>query len=684
MSSRAIMGPIPEISFRNVTSVIITEIVSNAGRRFKVGNLPGDKTVIFYALFKQAQALVQDAKTIDELHAIKEFINKLQDVETKSQAIYKKRNNWYKFRSFWHRFFGKAFCSTHLERLDHLYKKCEKKETRLPSKLHKENLADDQIAIDAFSNLTSQELEFARAQIVGRPWEFKWSGQNYIIWKERKPDGTLSIHVQNKTFEGTKENQIVVFLASEAYPSLIKVKGTVHEQSRELFNAGIHSTRSRPSPGANYTRGESFDRFQTYRELLMVNQNGPLMDPMLHIQCLGAILTGMDSSDFLVTNGPATDAGGVRRNYIATLIEALKNQKDLFLKVDGSLKLPRLKREENPIHFICSSEEKDVFQSLGKLFYLCYQAAQATKASQGNFDESSLATGRAFTDALFQAAFTLTQEEISQPFEDVRIEAKVRMASALISYLDAKTEDSGRDINRCLDLLNQENLLKSLAASEQKILFLAVTLVDEEKYFDMTFSSANEEAILADQVNFRRKLYMKLFYDAVLFKQLNGASLASVLEPIFQIALGMHLQGADWESIRHKKVTEVSEAIQGSMDRCLLVANIKYDGPSSVIQEKVGWLTYWIKEGATEEELKKFLKFVSGSTALPIDTHITIGQQSVYDPPLPTPSVCTCRIALSISPVKTYAIDSSMWDDTEEKFIRNLKFVIQGEEFTLR
>lgn len=554
----------------------------------------------------------------------------------------------------------------------------------------------------AFGELTREELESARAYVVGRPHTFLWQGDKYLIWKERSGTGEMEIHIQNEAYAGTKEKQIVAHLGQEMKaPKLRGVDGDIkYQTTRALLQAGISEASRRPTSGISYF---SYTNSDGSNRTLKIEKRGPLMDPLLHFQLFGASVTGVESSGLKVKDGVATDLGGVKRDYVATLIEGLQNEESLFVELDGSLKLPRLKREGNHGVFICNTEEKDLFQSLGKVFYFCY-GTSLSKKSLGQYDKTSLVTGRVFSDALFQAAFTLTAKEISKPFEMLSIEAKVRMAKALVSNLDTKIDDSGENMIRSLDLLIPENLTRSLNTMadlkeridelnpKEKIELEAVknkltfaTMLAGEEYLDDTCLWADEAVILQDVANFRDKLYKALFFNHELFKPLNGVALSSILDPIFQVAVGMNIQGADWEKLQAQKLTEVSVGIQGSLDRELMATMIKYTGSESVIQTKVGWLTQWIKEKATEEELKRFIKYLSGGTGLPKGSSIEIVEQ--YSSELsPNPSACTCGMKMGISNEMEYSgnfySDPACWDDTEEKFIKNVKFVIQGEGFT--
>lgn len=905
-------GPISEISYSNVKSVTIKDVSAgeSVGRRFEVGNIPGknDKKVIFHDLFKQAKALLHDAKTREELHATKEFIGKLRHIESNARVTYKLRDDkWYKFKSFWNRLFGGAFWGTHFDRLDQLEKSCVKKEERCLNKLKKQALQinrndmeryfsagevqiqvgdltykvwvvnsnqlhiegedgkklkiligmtgctiegevsgneldilqkiNDEIVsakenrksvkkawnesihlnlVSNFSeevsvsfkgrelnvwadnnrylhiqdknnknehlkltittwgscervsgiwhgdvegliqvvNTTGQEikracdalhlsivdLEKARDHMVGRPHIFNYLGKEYLIWRERGADGILAIHLQQKIFEGTKENQVIAHIDNL---KVTRVIGNVDANTENLFRSGIASAAQRPTSGAIYAR---------LWGMLSIRLTGQLVDPLLHFQRLGAQLADITSAGLHVmrTDGPEADAGGVRRDFVSTLVEALSGQENLFVEVDGAFKLPSVKRNGNQANLTCNSEEKDLFQSLGRLFYICHQAAHA-QAAAGQYDRISLNTGRVFSEGLFHSAFSLTEDEIAKPFENLSIEAKVRMAKSLVAYLDQRTDDAGENIVRTLDFLDKGHLMKSINTiknlkeqlesndaqrqevvkalentrkqlesddvperekvekaledlqtqleldavkqkelekaleKEQKQLTFAALLVDEEYLDDVTYTWADEDKILQHEEAFRQQLYDALFSDPNLIKPLNGVALASVLDPIFQVAVGMKTQGVVWDTFRTRNVTEVSMGIQGSMDRDLVAASITYSGNKQVIKDKVGWLTHWIKEDATEDELKQFLKFLSGGTSLPKDKKIKIEEQIA---PSPNPAACTCGMKMSISHVMQYAgnpffADPATWDDTAEKFIENVKFVIRGSGFTV-
>jgi len=165
-------------------------------------------------------------------------------------------------------------------------------------------------------------------------------------------------------------------------------------------------------------------------------------------------------------------------------------------------------------------------------------------------------------------------------------------------------------------------------------------------------------------------------------KEITRAFLDPQLRGIHMLACGMHTifeKREDQEEWGSYEALEFSARLQGSVDKELIAASIVYDGGNEEIQKKVGWLQEWIREEATDIEVKQLLKFITGSTGLELDEEISIAEQYVDDdiPVRPFPKVHSCNNQLELAPIPSAY--ESMNDFSKENFIECVKLVALGE-----
>lgn len=158
-----------------------------------------------------------------------------------------------------------------------------------------------------------------------------------------------------------------------------------------------------------------------------------------------------------------------------------------------------------------------------------------------------------------------------------------------------------------------------------------------------------------------------------LVKDFNGSSLGSMLGPVYQIADGMQKMAPNWDEIRTDHVS-FSDKVQGSIDREKIVSSFQFKSRDPIVKEKGEWLKDWIKNEASDDELKAFLKFTTGIASLPEGSKLVINQQAQGQPFL---TACTCEIGIMLSRQTSY----NGWNNTKELFTRNLKQAIAVEGF---
>lgn len=419
-----------------------------------------------------------------------------------------------------------------------------------------------------------------------------------------------------------------------------------------------------------------------------------------------------------------SDVGGLKRDYISTLSSTLQGSETLFATLDGSLKIPRIVRAEADSILYCNEEEVQAYQNLGHLFIKCYESL----STSGIYDVTLITTGKFFSEAVFKAILALKADEIidsGNPDANVY----VKIARILLEHIDPKEPPTIGHLIECLDL-NADSLVDQLAYLEinsdtleqyldlrNPILQKAVQLAGEEYKDNMglpaidlirsdptsfikalqskvilhsavilagddyqdDFSRPDIASIKKDPVKFINDLRSEIFKDKNLTDELNGVSLGAIVDPTYHIAKGMKDHMSSWEDFITLNPVDVSNKIQGSLDRNKIVDSFEVHTYSSTINKKMAWLKEWIESDATDEELSTFLKFVTGSNSLPEGKNIFIKVQAEQKPYI---EVSTCSLGISISNKMKYGNwNKDQWDNTKESFIRNLKGATGVEGF---
>lgn len=374
------------------------------------------------------------------------------------------------------------------------------------------------------------------------------------------------------------------------------------------------------------------------------------------------------------------DAGGLSRDYLDDLMAGIKNS--LSSKAfKGSLILPHAKQYPEALSPLSSlnQQEKALYQEIGKVMIYCY----LSKIIPGHWDKTYL-TGRYFDDSLFAAILSLTAEEIHTPFESLTLATKLKMCRALF---EAHT-NAGIDLNYLkprFDWLDQFDHL-----DDNQIVKVAEHLMYAESLPDnLTMNQEGEEPDLAKIKANRAQFKTCLIHSLFLQKGEHG-QFGAQLAPIHAIAQGMKSichpgpmhQSNDnhhWNTIiRGIPYLTLSNKIQGSLDRkeianhMVLVSNLQGNAKIEM-SKKLTWLKEWIcdaENGASEEELRDLLKFLTGSSGFQKDKTIQVKPQ--YGTYYPVPCAHTCSFEMDLSPIPSqYGIEHD--DYTKQNFIKSLK-----------
>lgn len=358
------------------------------------------------------------------------------------------------------------------------------------------------------------------------------------------------------------------------------------------------------------------------------------------------------------------DSRGLTRAYVGTLVESFQNQDSLFATCKDGFKCPRIERtpsRDDPV-LNCTKNEEEVYYNLGMLLRSTY-----------NSDKQSFATGVYFSDILFKTALLLPPSQLQKPFSQLTRLNHIKIAMFLIDALPWDPESTEQAnvhmalrlclkiaLDRNLDLEDQKAALKALSTAA----LVGVNDEGMQKYLDENLLNANMEAIKADREGFIDQLYQSIFSSKTFITQLNGASLGEVLAPIHSITRGMAVNDQEkWEVIKKKGAAEFSLRVQGEINKQTIHDALKHEATDR--ENELEWLKEWILNDATNDDIKNFLRFISGSTGLPKEVEIEV--QGCYGKH-PIANTCYIRINLPSNASK-------------EEFVANLREAIQVSDF---
>ena len=614
---------------------------------------------------KKQKKLYRSAKTIEELKKLKIFIDVSRDAELEGIREYKKRGTLYKCRTCFHRLCGGTFFGSHLQRLDALEKKINYKLNNLGYKIPYK-IFDDKIPL----------LESALHSL---PLTISMDNKLYDIWCEKTNKFFIHIQTQKQHQKGRESEHLKIECANGVIHSIFYEDLEV-DSVPEDFDAVCQNLIY-----------ESFKNISTYEQkngsikIKVLKESLP-NSPEWHLNEFCKVMEKAStkkalpnfSVTFLATGlneQGVKDGGGLGRDYIDDLVNAIQAQSSLFVEVDGSCKLPRISGNHQGI-LECSSHELETYQNLGKLIGRCYHSEEKNEFFGVGDDVGTYTTGCYFSDALFRGVLSLTAEEVNKPFEELDKNTHIKLAKKILENWDQKIVG---DIMLCLDLLNPINLKQCVENNDITTLAKAVALGgDAVKDYMDELMCPDFEKIKENQEEFIDLLYLGIFSNIDALPNLNNASLGSILAPIHSIAKGIMFWGK-WEELVSAGPVAVSIKTQGSLNRENLIKSIEYTNilngrafiPNPLIERKVSWLKEWLADEATDADIKQFLKFVTGATSLPKNKKIRIFDH--FDSTCPFPKVFTCAFVLQLPNIEC----------DKATFIQNLEEAICITDFQM-
>lgn len=419
-----------------------------------------------------------------------------------------------------------------------------------------------------------------------------------------------------------------------------------------------------------YKRSSSYRMSGTTMNINVLRDGLDLM-PEWHLNQLCS--SGWETLKITYQGEQGFDLGGLKRDYIGKLVSSLSTRESLFGVADGSLKIPRVLGNAKSGILYCDHRQQEIYQNFGKLLLRCYNSISS---QFDNYERDLITTGRLFSDVIFKVAFSLSENDLTVPFSQQK-DAQISLAKTILTYIDKKSSDNVKNVIKCFELLEKNNLKTVLQTPDRSNeIQYAFYMLDEtvrESYEDDAFGP-DFEKIKANQDQFNNDLFNALMKDSTTVGELNGISIGSMIDPIYHMTMGMKGQ---LDLIGSVGVEAFSSKVQGAIDKDTVIASIETRSYESTLKRKVQWLKEWLGE-ASDIEIQSFLKFATGSASLASKRKIII--DSYNNTPFIKVSTCDMNIHISNDmQYRGWGVDT--WDDTKESFIRNLKASISQEGF---
>lgn len=518
---------------------------------------------------------------------------------------------------------------------------------------------------------------------VNRPIQIDVEGTQYAVWYNSQFDA-INIQEWNCWRQGIPDEKLGINIDPNGRIQSIWINGSNTHQTKipEKYQAHVracfHKTLERSSTyrvahvGISVRvirRGlKEIPGYHLEQITKMVEQAvKQTPDPKMNVEFL--------RDDLTVDMG--IDAGGLTRDYTDDLLQAVTQMGIFSIIEPSSLVLPRIGQpydvEADPIPMLEKGEES-LFRGIGQLIMYSYHSR-----SVGHWD-STFVLGRHFDEALFKAALCLKANEIDTPFDQLHLEVKMQIASALIQA----RVDAGETHDKCY-LERVETLSKLLGGN--LLTDPELTSAAEACYWSESLDEALCEGGNPDiaKIKDNKELFQQCLIKSIFNSEGAHGQLGSQIAAIHAIAQGMKSvckpgqhnpnDNAQWDgTIGQLDYLVFSHKVQGSLNREDIADGIQLKlavAGNAEIGKKVGWLKEWIRSEASNEELRNFLKFTTGVSGFPQGRKITINAQ--VNPYYPAPKAHTCSFEMELAPASCQTPCGTFHDRSEEGFIQCLR-----------
>lgn len=395
-------------------------------------------------------------------------------------------------------------------------------------------------------------------------------------------------------------------------------------------------------------------------------------------------------------NEGGQDAGGLSREWMDILFKAISQQRKHFqtLEDSSSLVIPRLPHNLPENRGTTIVELTNLYKQLGETMMLLYH--NITMETRHQF---ICLIGQHFEASTF-SAFALTSKELNTSYSELPITTKAKLALCMLNQEQGKhlseVYNNYQDLCKYVkDYDGQTNTLSKDKVEEiDKLLeyYFSISILDDTDPAWQGYSSLSEQ----DKKQ-KRAACLHLCFSRSIGSEERLLPLHAIGQGMKNCAIPPATSESSLDHYWDRKfglktfITQFSTTLQGVLNREHIIQCLTPNAPnlSSTAQfhftNKITWLKQWIKDDATEEELKQFLKFVTGTTSLPLSDRGDTAKiwVKIVEDRHPFPHVSTCTKTIYLSKHTSTVLENS--DTTKDGFIQCVKYAMEnaGGSFTL-
>ncbi len=489
----------------------------------------------------------------------------------------------------------------------------------------------------------------------------------YRIWSTKLKDG-FAINIQDEASQGTLLNKIGLQISEDGklvsvYANDTKV-AALSDSQRDLISEAFIKTLQHTS--MYMLKGSDI--------FITAVMRSPRQVPLYHLQQLAHCLeerskNGRAFPEIFVrfrlddlTEARGVDAGGLSRTYLDDLFQGIVEQGQPISFAGGTTRYTPFP----------AADHEQIYQQMGAVFMWCYTTRYII--------------GDHFNPGLFAAALSLSSEQIDEtPLQDV---TRQKMQDA---FLRTAAESEPESIWSALEKMrDMEHFLEGWTATDENIAVLQhiirISSYDEDSMSLIGEITSREQVlpILQKEPHLRtdeeNDVLKTLVAQAQSFVSTKFSAYLNELcqdskidfDAIREIARGMkqycalHPKRPAWDVVRGTAPVEFSSTVQGTTNRAKVIESLSVasDAPEWLVK-KANFLKEWIADpSTTDEELRQFLKWVTGSAALPARRIVlnSVGQGYC----IPACHTCSCALDICETP---YGLDAEYPYDTKEGFL---------------
>jgi HECT-domain (ubiquitin-transferase) len=508
-----------------------------------------------------------------------------------------------------------------------------------------ENRPIQQLPVEVLVNMISYITQHQR--LSNKPFEFELGGVTYLCWLNPVLQ-VLNIQASIPFKQEQNEQKIGIQITDGAIISFYVngIQGTTNKIP-DAFLPQLEEAGMRMLADINFVANQNILKIAISRAHI------PLFGSYILNRCIEAFgpflneAQVLPNADVKFIGELGEDDSGLSREFLTSLFDSVCNPEtsSVIIKENETTPFPTpvsatsYDHQKNPRYPQLSPEEKRTFENMGKMLGYC-------------FGHADLVIGRRFNDTLFEIISTLSLDQVNSENLDIEVQKKIAktialsrngdtlqaFAKILDTPEDARTDDDWRMIASCIEFMPG---------------------MEREKFSDQDFEEISLNAGLLRGNRAQLQPYIENF---LLW------NLCREIPPMHMMAKGMRSVVGS-RALPASAV--LSDNIQGKINKEYLISKVVSRNP--ILLDVCNFLKEWIQQ-ATEEDLKRFLIYLTGGPSLPLNKNITLNYSSNRDLLFPPSHTCFCALDFNENPLSIDNLDYS----SQEKFNQVMQVTISG------